>query len=230
MRLGSEAAWRDCAQLHLMFGTGLRVTPACVARFEHLGFESGFCVLRYAQKSRGQGIEWDWVPLAPDLLAVLHRYWAIRAARESRERGTQISIDDLTGYAFVSTPHPQQPERRGGAPMGQKHVQRRLRDLARQAGVRTWKTITPHSTRRTAATLALANGATLRQVQDLLGHADSRVTERYDESRHRLETSPVWTIAAVLAAEHEMQHGQAPTPTADATERLVADARGRCEP
>jgi site-specific recombinase XerD len=224
-RLGTEAAWRDCALLWLMFNTGLRVTPACTSRFEHIGFESGFCVLRYAKKSRGEGIEWDWVPLAPKLLTVLSRYWSVLAARLGREQGRELAVDQLTGWLFVSTPHPRQPDRVGGRPMNQKHVQRRLQKLARQAGVKTWATITPHSTRRTAGTLALANGATLAQVQDLLGHADPRTTRRYDAARHRLETSPVFTIAAVLAAEHQKPQGQAPPPTKDATERLVAAAR-----
>jgi integrase/recombinase XerD len=228
-RLNTEAAWRDCAQLHLMFATGLRVTAACLAEFEHIGFESGFCVLRYRKKVKGQADEWDWVPLAPDLLMVLNRYWAIRAERESREQDKQISVDELSGYLFVSTPHPQQPERTGGRPFNQKHVDRRLETLARQAGVKAWKTITPHSTRRTAGTLALANGATLAQVQDLLGHADPRTTRRYDESWHRLETSPVFTIAAVLRREHQKNHGQEPAPTEQTTRKLVEAARGRSE-
>jgi integrase len=205
-RLNTEAAWRDCAQLHLMFRTGLRVSPACTAQFEHIGFESGICVLHYVKKSRGEGIEWDWVPLESDLLAVLHRYWTLVAERLSREQGRPVAVDELTGYLFVSTPHPHQPERTGGRPMNQKHVQRTLRKLARQAGLKTWKTITPHSTRRTAGTIALGpGGATLAQVQDLLGHADPRTTRRYDEARHRLETSPVFGIAAALAAEHRKQ-------------------------
>ncbi|WP_410570557.1 tyrosine-type recombinase/integrase [Amycolatopsis sp. cmx-4-61] len=218
-RLNSEAAWRDCAHLHLMFRTGLRVSPACTAEFAHIGFESGICVLRYVKKSRGEGIEWDWVPLEAGLLEVLHRYWAFVAERLSREQGRTVTVDDLTGPLFVSTPHPHQPERTGGRPMNQKHVQRTLRELARQAGLKSWKTITPHSTRRTAGTLALANGATLAQVQDLLGHADPRTTRRYDDARHRLETSPVFTIAATLAAEHRKQHAAqpaAPEPVAAA--------------
>jgi integrase len=196
-RLGSEAAWRDAAHLHLMFATGLRVTAACLAQFEDLAFESGHRVLRYRKKSRGAGEDWDWVPLTRQLLDVLNRYWAVRAAREG------VPVEQLAGYLFVSTPHPHQPARTGGVPLGQKHVHRRLRTLAQQAGVSTWRTITPHSARRTAGTLALANGATLAQVQDLLGHADPRTTRRYDDTRHRLDTSPVWAIADALSASSD---------------------------
>lgn len=41
------------------------------------------------------------------------------------------------------------------------------------------KTISTHSLRHTAGTLALRGGAELRQVQDLLGHADPRTTSIY---------------------------------------------------
>src|SRR5690606_29770166 len=102
-------------------------------------------------------------------------------------------------------PHPHQPDRAGGAPLNQKHVQRRLRTLARQAGLKCAATITPHSTRRTAATVALANGATLAQVQDLLGHADPRTTRQgYDATVHRRLAGAVWALA------HVVPNGQRP--------------------
>lgn len=41
------------------------------------------------------------------------------------------------------------------------------------------QTISTHSLRHTAGTLALRGGAELRQVQDLLGHADPRTTALY---------------------------------------------------
>lgn len=209
-RLGTEAAWRDAAQLHLMFHTGLRVTATCEAKFEHIGFEQGYCVLRYLKKSRGRAPVWAWVPMTPEVLAVQRRYWAIRAERE------QVAVDQLRGNLFVSTPHPQQPERTGGRPLNQKHVERRLKTLARQAELKTWKTITPHSTRRTAGTLALKSGCTLPQVQDLLGHADPRTTRLYDDAVHNLETSPVWTLSAILAHEHQRQSSRRPDTRAPA--------------
>lgn len=205
-RLGTEAAWRDAAHLHLLFATGLRVTASCTAEFSDIRFESGYCVLYYRKKSRNPD-DWDFVPLSEHVLQTLTRYWTLRARRESAEQGKLVTIQDLSGPLFVSTPHPHQPDRAGGAPLNQKHVQRRLRTLARQAGLKCAATITPHSTRRTAATVALANGATLAQVQDLLGHADPRTTRQgYDATVHRLSTSAVWTIADVVA------NGQRPTP------------------
>jgi len=61
------------------------------------------------------------------------------------------------------------------------------------------KHITPHSLRHACATLALDAGAELRDVQDLLGHADPRTTRRYDRARNRLDRSPAYAVAAALA-------------------------------
>jgi integrase/recombinase XerC len=40
----------------------------------------------------------------------------------------------------------------------------------------------------------------VQKVQDLLGHADIRTTrDRYDAHRHKLDTSPVHTLAQIIA-------------------------------
>ena len=52
------------------------------------------------------------------------------------------------------------------------------------------RTLSAHSLRHTAGTLALRQGATLRQVQDLLGHADPRTTAIYAHVGDRWENNP----------------------------------------
>jgi integrase/recombinase XerD len=52
------------------------------------------------------------------------------------------------------------------------------------------RTISAHSLRHTAGTLALRSGAELRQVQDLLGHADPRTTCIYAHVGDRWENNP----------------------------------------
>lgn len=56
---------------------------------------------------------------------------------------------------------------RGGRPLGVAAIRSRLRPL------------TPHRLRRAAATHCLAGGMNLREVQELLGHADLKNTARY---------------------------------------------------
>ncbi|MEY2832318.1 MAG: hypothetical protein RLZZ574_1576 [Cyanobacteriota bacterium] len=52
------------------------------------------------------------------------------------------------------------------------------------------RTLSAHSLRHTAGTQALRAGADLRQVQDLLGHADPRTTSIYAHVGDRWENNP----------------------------------------
>ncbi|MEO0924253.1 MAG: tyrosine-type recombinase/integrase [Cyanobacteria bacterium J06643_13] len=52
------------------------------------------------------------------------------------------------------------------------------------------RTLSAHSLRHTAGTLALRTGSDLRQVQDLLGHADPRTTSIYAHVGERWDNNP----------------------------------------
>jgi Site-specific recombinase XerD len=84
-----------------------------------------------------------------------------------------------------------------GRPMAASEIYRTVVRLARQAGITA--RITPHSLRHTCATMALDAGASLRDVQDLLGHRDPRTTRRYDRARGLLDRSPAYRVAAILS-------------------------------
>ena len=56
------------------------------------------------------------------------------------------------------------------------------------------RTISAHSLRHTAGTLALRSGAELRQVQDLLGHSDPRTTCIYAHIGDRWENNPALNL------------------------------------
>lgn len=86
---------------------------------------------------------------------------------------------------------------RTGRPWDKSDVFRTIQRLARKAGVDG--RISPHSLRHTFATIALDNGASLRDLQDSLGHADPRTTRRYDRSRNSLEKSAGYNVARALA-------------------------------
>ncbi|MGB5635212.1 MAG: tyrosine-type recombinase/integrase [Waterburya sp.] len=60
------------------------------------------------------------------------------------------------------------------------------------------RTLTAHSLRHTAGTLALRTGSDLRQVQDLLGHADPRTTSIYAHVGDRWEHNPGASIEQKL--------------------------------
>jgi integrase len=69
--------------------------------------------------------------------------------------------------------------------------------LARAAGLDCADQLSPHSLRHTV-TLSLDAGVALRDVQDYAGHKDPRTTRRYDHTRHSLDRSAAYTLAAYL--------------------------------
>ena len=67
------------------------------------------------------------------------------------------------------------------------------------------RTLTAHSLRHTAGTLALKTGADLRQVQDLLGHADPRTTSIYAHVGDRWEYNPAAAIEENLFVQSNLK-------------------------
>jgi integrase/recombinase XerC len=195
---GSEASWRDAALVSLLFYTGLRVSAITTATLGDLDHDAGYTILRYHKKGGTR----DFVPLVPAALAPLRHYLELRAAR------AQISVNQLNGPLLATTAHRYRTDRPGGQALVQRDVWNTLRTLAHQAGLTAAGTITPHTARRTTGTLLLAHGVPVQKVQDLLGHADIRTTrDRYDAHRHKLETSPVHTLAQLLGDHRHQQPG-----------------------
>jgi integrase/recombinase XerD len=188
-RNASEASWRDAAVAALLFYTGLRVSGLTGAQVADLDSDAGHPILRYTAK----GGHRDFVPLAPAALYPLQRYLALRAER------TGTTPDRLTGPLLATTPHPYKKDSPGGKALTQRHVWYLLRREARRIGLDAADSISPHTARRTTGTLLLSADVPVQKVQDLLGHADIRTTrDRYDAHRHKLDTSPVHTLAQLL--------------------------------
>lgn len=184
-RLGSPAALRSAAILRLLLTTGVRSGAILHARFDDLAVNAGHRVLTYRDKG-GRTRQAVIVPYAADML---DRYLAARAAH------ARVEVRELTGPVFVTVPHMTYP---GGKPLTSRDLRNLIRSSAAGAGIPGAERLVPHSTRHTVATLALAEGRTLSEVQDLLGHADPRTTRLYDAARHRLDDSPAYTLAGLL--------------------------------
>lgn len=80
--------------------------------------------------------------------------------------------------------------------MTRQQVTYYLRQLGRAAGLQV--VVTPHVLRHTAATLALNDGAPLRDVQVQLGHARPDTTARYDRARRDLDNAAARSLAALV--------------------------------
>lgn len=84
-----------------------------------------------------------------------------------------------------------------GGRLNRHQASRIVRRVARRAGIR--KTVTPHSLRHTAVTLALEAGVELHVVQDAMGHASPETNRRYDRARHALDGHAAYALAQHLA-------------------------------
>jgi integrase len=93
--------------------------------------------------------------------------------RRQRAEALALGWRDELGLMFVSE---------AGTPIDPANLRRLVRNVAKEAGVGH---VTPYMLRHTAASLLVDAQTPIERVSDLLGHADSRTTERYYTHRVR---------------------------------------------
>ena len=149
---------RDLAVLELLYGSGLRVSEVCAIQMGDIDWE------RRQLTVNGKGSKQRIVPLSEPATAAL--------AEWLEEGRAEMADESSAGDAVFVNLY--------GRPLNTQAV-RRLVD--RRAETQT----NPHALRHTFATHLLDGGADLRQVQELLGHADLGSTQIYTHvSRDRL--------------------------------------------
>jgi len=146
---------RDRAFLELMYSSGLRVSELCQLLLQDIDTEEGF--LRVQAGKRGKD---RLVPVGGRALEALGCY--LHTARP------QLVRTKTGSTLFLS--------KRGG-PLSRKTVWYWIKTYAERAGID--KPVKPHLLRHSFATHLLANGADLRAIQEMLGHADIGTTEIY---------------------------------------------------
>jgi integrase/recombinase XerD len=153
---------RDAAMLELLYATGLRVSELIKVRIDDLVMDAGFL------RTIGKGSKERIVPFGD-------------AARDTIVQFMERGRPELDKYAdphlFLS---------RLGRPMTRQSFWMKITRYAREAGIKAH--ISPHVLRHSFATHLLENGADLRSVQMMLGHADISTTQIYTHvSRARLQ-------------------------------------------
>lgn len=153
---------RDATMLEILYATGLRVSELVGLRLSALHLDAGYlrCV--------GKGDKERIVPLGEEADATLHRYLA--TARLTLLAGRRSDV------LFLNA--------RGGG-LTRQGFWKIVKAHARRSGLPA--EISPHMLRHSFATHLVENGADLRSVQIMLGHADISTTQIYTHvNRERL--------------------------------------------
>jgi len=174
---------RDRAILELLYAAGLRASEVCALRPADLDLDAGLV------RCRGKGDRERIVPISKAARRALGEY--LGGARpqllgvqlenvEKPKRGRPRKIAPLRRSKRTETLFIE----RGGESLARLNLGSIVRRYAREAGLPLW--VTPHTLRHSFATHLLQNGADLRAIQEMLGHADIATTQIYThvETQH----------------------------------------------
>ncbi len=153
---------RDDAVVEMLYGSGLRVSELCSLEIDSIDVRRG--VVRVM----GKGNKERQVPVGKPALDSVRDWVKVR----------QEVVDDVPAADELA--------------LFLNHRGKRItpRDVRRLIDDRALSPTHPHALRHTFATHLLDNGADLRAVQELLGHADVATTQRYTHvSKERLKTA-----------------------------------------
>lgn len=150
----SAISFRDRAMLEILYATGMRVSELIGLRLGDLKLDIG-CLNAF-----GKGSKQRLIPLGEVALDILQKYLQNGRAQLLKAKKSE--------HVFLNV---------RGAKMSRQGFWKKLKEYALKAGIQ--KNIYPHIVRHSFATHLLENGADLRAVQTMLGHADISTTQIY---------------------------------------------------
>ncbi len=144
---------RDKAMLELLYATGIRVSELIGLDLEDVNLSVGFVRCHSGDKER-----------------VIPMYKvAVKALKEYLEEVRPAMVEEVDEPAlFVNL---------GGSRMSRQGFWKIVKSYQKKAGIE--KEITPHTLRHSFAAHLLVNGANLKDIQEMLGHADLSTTQIY---------------------------------------------------
>lgn len=147
---------RDRTMLEMLYATGMRVSELVTVKAASVNLDMRYVI------AFGKGSKERIVPLGSVAITYLRKYLA-----EGRNHFLKENEKD-PGTLFLGL---------GGQGLTRQRIWEIIKQYGRQAGIT--KMISPHVLRHSFATHLLDNGADLRSVQEMLGHADISTTQIY---------------------------------------------------
>lgn len=154
-QLADPAGLRDKAMLELIYATGIRVSEMVTLDIEHVELDMGYI------RCFGKGSKERIIPLGAVAAHYVREYLARSRVKLTKGKTEHRAL-------FVNAQ---------GKRLTRQGFWKILKKYAREANIN--KHITPHTLRHSFATHLLENGADLRSVQEMLGHADISTTQIY---------------------------------------------------
>ena len=144
---------RDKAMLELLYATGIKVSELIELNVSEVNLQIGFLNLKTSKNERV-------IPIYPAAVNTLQTYILnVRPALINNANETKL-------FTNMS-----------GEPLSRQGFWKIVKFYANKANIK--KDITPHTLRHSFAAHLLENGATLKDIKDMLGHADISTTQVY---------------------------------------------------
>lgn len=148
---------RDKAILEALYASGLRVSEVCGLNLHDV--DEDFV------RVKGKGSKVRVVPIAKAAVAAIDHYLIHHRGEVKDEQEAPLFVN------------------KEGKRIHRMMVWERVKFYAKKAGIQ--KRISPHTLRHSFATHLLENGADLRVIQEMLGHANIATTDRYTHVSQR---------------------------------------------
>ena len=150
----SFQSYRDLALIDLLITSGIRIGEASLITLDDIDFTNNIILIH------GKGRKQRLIYISSiETISNLKKYLEIRKERHCE-----------SNYLFVN---------KNGSQISINSIDNIYRKYKKKAKINKYST--PHSLRHTFATNLLANGADIRSVQEILGHSNVSITERYTE-------------------------------------------------
>lgn len=147
--------YRDRAMLELLYATGIRVSELISLDISDVNTAAGIITCHGRDRDRA-------IPLYPAAIKALTEYTEFirpRMIASPEEKALFVNV--------------------GGERMSRQGFWKLIKSYQAKAGIE--KDITPHTLRHSFAAHLLENGADLRSIQEMLGHADISSTQIYSQ-------------------------------------------------